>query len=113
VKAGDVDLIAPKGTVDAGDAGIRSTGNLNIAATTVLNASNIQVAGTASGTSSGPSVAVPNISGMTSAGNQSAAQNSVTNDVTRDRTQQAQPIAKDEPPSIITIEVLGYGGGED
>ena len=113
VKAGDVDLIAPKGTVDAGDAGIRSTGNLNIAATTVLNASNIQVSGSTSGVSSGPSVAAPNISGMTSAGNQSAAQNSVTNDVTRDRTQQAQPIAKDEPPSIITIEVLGYGGGED
>ena len=41
VKPGNVDLIAPKGYVDAGDAGIQSTGNLNIAANVVLNASNI------------------------------------------------------------------------
>ncbi len=45
VPAGDVDLIAPEGVVDAGDAGIRSSGNLNIAATQVLNADNISVSG--------------------------------------------------------------------
>ena len=49
VEAGDVDLIAPSGTIDAGDAGIRVTGNLNIAAVSVLNAWNIQVGGAASG----------------------------------------------------------------
>jgi hypothetical protein len=32
------DLIAPSGFVDAGDAGIRSSGNLNIAALQILNA---------------------------------------------------------------------------
>ena len=112
VKAGDVDLVAPKGVVDAGDAGIRSTGNLNIAATTVLNASNIQVSGSTSGVSSGPTVAAPNISGLTSASNQGAAQTSSASDVARGQQRTEQPVAKDEPPSIITIEVLGYGGGE-
>ena len=48
ISAGDVDLIAPKGTVNAGDAGIRA-GNLNIAAQVVLNAENIQVSGASSG----------------------------------------------------------------
>ncbi len=40
VAPSDVDLIAPKGIVDAGDAGIRASGNLNIAALQVLNAGN-------------------------------------------------------------------------
>ena len=47
--ASDVYLIAPHGTVDAGDAGLRATGNLNIAALRVLNADNIKVGGTVTG----------------------------------------------------------------
>jgi hypothetical protein len=47
--AGSANLIAPRGTVDAGEAGIRVAGSLNIAAFTVANADNIQVQGEASG----------------------------------------------------------------
>jgi hypothetical protein len=47
--AGLVNLIAPKGAVDAGDAGIRVAGNLNIAAVQVIGAGNITVVGTSSG----------------------------------------------------------------
>ena len=43
VKAGLVNLIAPKGDVNAGDAGIRVAGNLNIAAVQVIGAGNISV----------------------------------------------------------------------
>ncbi|HUI60128.1 MAG TPA: filamentous hemagglutinin family protein [Steroidobacteraceae bacterium] len=46
---GSVDLIAPTGFVNAGDAGIRVAGNLNIAAVAVLNVGNIKVGGTATG----------------------------------------------------------------
>ncbi|MCS6248268.1 MAG: filamentous hemagglutinin family protein, partial [Opitutus sp.] len=59
VAAGDVDLIAPVGTIDAGDAGIRSLGNISIAALTVLNAANISAGGTTSGT---PPAAAPAVS---------------------------------------------------
>ncbi|MEZ5500754.1 MAG: filamentous hemagglutinin family protein [Steroidobacteraceae bacterium] len=45
---GDVDLYAPRGIVNAGDAGIVA-GNLTIAATAVLGANNIQVSGTSVG----------------------------------------------------------------
>jgi hypothetical protein len=48
VKPGNVDLFAPRGIVNAGDAGIVA-GNLTIAATAVLGASNISVSGTAVG----------------------------------------------------------------
>jgi hypothetical protein len=47
-KPGDVDLFAPRGVVNAGDAGIVA-GNLTIAATAVLGANNISVSGTAVG----------------------------------------------------------------
>jgi hypothetical protein len=47
--AGLVNLIAPRGTVNAGDAGIRVAGDLNIAALQVIGANNITVGGTATG----------------------------------------------------------------
>jgi len=49
LKAGLVNLIAPTGIVNAGDAGIRVAGNLNIAAVQVIGASNITVVGTSTG----------------------------------------------------------------
>jgi filamentous hemagglutinin len=49
LRPGLVNLIAPKGAVDAGDAGIRVAGNLNIAALQVIGAANITVVGTSSG----------------------------------------------------------------
>ena len=53
-----VDLVAFVGSVNAGDAGIRVSGNINLAAVAVLNAANIQVQGTATGipTVQGPPV---------------------------------------------------------
>lgn len=47
--ASDVYLFAPQGAIDAGDAGLRSTGNVTLGAQQVLNASNIQAAGAVSG----------------------------------------------------------------
>ncbi len=49
VKPGDVDLIAPAGFVNAGDAGIGSSGNLNVAAQQVVGLDNIQVGGVSTG----------------------------------------------------------------
>ena len=111
VPPGDVDLIAPAGIVDAGDAGIRVTGNLNIAATKVLNAGNISAGGSSSGVPNAPTVAAPNVGGLTSASSSSAAANSAANNVSNQaRENNTQPV--EEAPSTITVEVLGYGGGD-
>jgi hypothetical protein len=109
VPAGDIDLIAPKGVVDAGDAGIRSSGTLNIAAVQVLNASNIQVTGTSTGVPSAPVVAAPNLGNLSVASNTVAATNGAANEMSK--KPQTQPAAE-EAPSVISVEVLGYGGGD-
>ena len=110
-KPSNIDLIAPVGAVDAGDAGIRATGNLNIAATIVLNSSNIQVAGTTSGAPSAPSVASPNIGGLSAANTSTAATNTAAMGQQQQQQQQQTPVQDQE--SNFTVEVLGYGGGSD
>ncbi|MDB6153467.1 MAG: hypothetical protein JWL90_1920, partial [Chthoniobacteraceae bacterium] len=109
VTPGDVDLIAPKGIIDAGDAGIRVSGNLNVAAVQLLNADNIQVAGASAGTPAAPAVAVPSLGGLTAPSSSVAANSTVAEEAAKRARTQANP--QEELPSIITVEVLGYGGG--
>jgi filamentous hemagglutinin family protein len=113
VEAGNVALIAPQGVVDAGDAGIRATGNLTIAATAVLNASNIQVAGGTAGVPSAPAVAAPNIGGLTAASSAAAATTNTATQMAQPKKEEEEEDEKEEVPSIIEVEVLGYGGGEE
>jgi len=105
VPIGTINLIAPRGTVDAGDAGIRA-GNLNVAALRVVNADNIQVTGKASGI---PLVQAVNTGALTAA---SAAASAAT--------QVAQDIAKNNASGgavrrwTISVQVEGFGdaGGD-
>lgn len=110
VEPGSVNLIAPRGTVDAGDAGIRATGNITIAAAQVLNADNISAGGTTVG-GAAPPAAAPNIAGLSSASSSTAATSTAAQDVTRQA--ESQQAANEQPPSNVTVEVLGYGGGEN
>jgi len=111
VPPGNVSLIAPNGTVDAGDAGIRATGNITIAAVSVLNADNISAGGATVGVPAAPVAAAPNIAGLSSAGNTTGAASNAADQVANQARQQADP--EDQIPSIFTVEVLGYGGGDE
>lgn len=100
VPASNVYPIAPRGIFDAGDAGIRSTGTVNIVAQTVLNANNIAAAGGVSGAKTadtgglGGAVAAPANTPITKT-------DSFNNTATTDHN----------AASTLSVELLGYGDG--
>ncbi|WP_160118125.1 filamentous haemagglutinin family protein [Pandoraea pulmonicola] len=103
VPAGDVDLIAPLGTIDAGEAGIRVSGNANVAALHVVNAENIQVQGKSTGM---PTVAAVNVGALANASTTASQAASASQDaVARDRA-----AARQSRPSIFNVRMLGTGG---
>ena len=67
IPAGNVDLDAPVGTVNAGDAGIGAAGNINIAAAHVIGVLNINFGGTATGVPSDLSGLSASLSGVSNA----------------------------------------------
>ncbi len=107
---GSVDLLAPKGIVDAGDAGIRAAGNLNVAAVQVVGADNIRVGGVATGTPVSDSGV---LAGAAAAGS------SVGAAVARSADEFGRDVAsnnntglsntRQSMPSFIRVEVLGLG----
>jgi len=102
VPAGDIDLIAPLGTIDAGEAGIRVSGNVNLAALHVVNADNVQVQGKSTGM---PVVASVNVGALTNASAAAAQASAAAQDVMqRERAAQRQAL-----PSVFTVRVLGFG----
>jgi filamentous hemagglutinin family protein len=101
-EASSVYLLTPRGEVDFGTAGGRSSGNLVVAATVVVNAGNIQVQGTTTGI---PVISVPNVGALTSGSNAAgagvkSADTATASGGNRDRA------------SVFIVEVIGYGGGD-
>lgn len=97
-----LDLIAPRGEVNAGDAGIRVVGDLNIAALRVVGLDNIEVSGDATGL---PEAVQANVGALTAASAASGAVAKAAEDIGR---REAQPVIRDTP-SIITSRFLGFG----
>ncbi|MBT2745383.1 MULTISPECIES: filamentous haemagglutinin family protein [unclassified Lysobacter] len=101
-KAADAVLVAPRGTIDAGDAGIRISGNLILAAQTVANADNIQV--------DGDSVGIPVARGVDGGALAAASSANAGVDAAADAMVQQRPaVATRDIPALISVQVIGFG----
>jgi hypothetical protein len=110
VAQGNVDLIAPVGTVNAGDAGIGAAGNINIAALSVIGVSNISFGGTATGVPAQVSNIGASLSGASSAA--SGASNASTSAVANNAAEKeaAAPLAQ---TALSWLDVFVTGLGEE
>ena len=103
IPAGNIDLTAPVGTIDAGEAGVRSSGNLNLAAARLANTSGFSAGGKTTGNAAPPSVSLASVeaAGATAGASQAAAQN-----LNGSHTE-------NQLPTIVEVEVLSIGGETD
>ncbi|HEX4975118.1 MAG TPA: filamentous hemagglutinin family protein, partial [Pseudomonadales bacterium] len=102
--ARSVDLVAPIGEINAGDAGIGASGNINIAAARVIGADNIDIGGVAVG------VPVADTSGFTGgfsgADGAAAAVNKASEDAAESTSD--SPVA-DEALAWLEVTFAGFG----
>jgi hypothetical protein len=106
--AGSVNLIAPVGAVDAGDAGIGAAGNINLAAATVVGAGNINFGGTATGVPPAVGNITASLSGAVSAA--SATTNSASSLDMNNNKDQPAPLAQS---GLSWLDVFITGLGEE
>jgi filamentous hemagglutinin len=107
VSPGDVYLFAPRGVVNAGDAGIVA-GNLTVAATAVIGANNITVSGTSVGVPLAPPALGANFAGASSTAGASA--NAAENFNASAATASNTPVAD---AAIGWLDVFVTGLGEE
>lgn len=105
VKAGSVDLYAPAGEINAGDAGIGAAGNIYLGALVVRGADNINFGGTSAGVPVAPPAPV-------SVGLSLQDASKVANEATQSLASVSDMSAKDFKPTFLSVEVIGMGEEE-
>jgi filamentous hemagglutinin family protein len=107
VTPGNVNLIAPIGTVNAGDAGIGSAGNINIAAQTVIGANNINFGGTATGVPAATSNVAAGLTGVSNTAN--SASNAAVESATTSSAAEKPASLADSALGWLDVFVTGLG----
>jgi filamentous hemagglutinin family protein len=111
VSPGNVDLVAPEGTVNAGDAGIGAAGNINIAALHVVGLDNIQFGGNSTGVPSQVSNIGASLSGVSNTA--SSATNSSTSAAAAGGEKEAAAAAPLASTALSWLDVFVTGLGEE
>ena len=104
-KAGNVSLFAPKGIVNAGEAGIGGN-NVTISAAAVMGTNNIQVGGTSTGVPQASSGSLA--AGLTGASNLTANVTQVAQ-TSAELDEKSKKINSNSALSLLSIDLLGFG----
>jgi hypothetical protein len=105
--ASTLDLYAPMGEINAGDAGILAKGNANFGAVRLVGADNLSIGGVAQGAPP-PAPSAPVTVGPSSAGNASNAGIAKATDTDDDDEKKR----KRRPKRRLWLDFLGFGSGE-
>jgi hypothetical protein len=108
--AGNVDLVAPAGTVNAGDAGIGAAGNINIAARSVIGLDNIQFGGTATGVPAQISSIGASLSGASAAAGSASNASTAAAEGAAAEKEAAAPLSQ---AALSWLDVFVTGLGEE
>ena len=104
IAAGDVFLFAPRGVVDAGEAGIGGT-NVTISATAVLGANNISIGGVGTGV---PQASTGSIAaGLTGTSNMTASVSQAGETAVKQDDDKKKK--KDAMLGLLSVDILGFG----
>jgi filamentous hemagglutinin len=109
VVGGAIHLATPRGVINAGEAGIRSAGDLTLAANAVIGADNISAGGQATGVPTAPAVVTPDLGAASAAAGVSKTAEQSTesmNDKDKDKTAQN---AGNQSVNLLSVDVLGFG----
>jgi hypothetical protein len=119
INRGTTYLIAPNGTVSAGDAGVRASGDLFVYGNQVVGAPNFSSGGMSSGVPATADSSGISVSGVGSLGDAAKAASDATSALAG-ASEDAQKAANDMKqslasfkPNLISVEVLGYGAGTE
>lgn len=102
-RPGDINLFAPRGYIDAGEAGVNAVGNITLVTPEVRNADMVVAGGSSSGV---PVSDAGSLAGVLSAASGSTAG---TNKAMENVGGQAGAPMESFKPSFINVEVLGFG----
>ena len=109
VVPGSVDLYAPTGAINAGDAGIGAAGNIFLGAQQVIGANNINFGGTGAGVPV-TAVAPVSVSGMGNVQDASKAADQATQSLNNsNELSKLQEALANFKPTFISVDVIGLG----
>lgn len=105
---GTVDLFAPYGEINAGEAGIRSAGNINLGARVVIGAENISAGGVTTGVPAVGAVSMSFGAGVTADPNSSSKSGE---QLAQSSSSVSTKDSSAFTPSFVTVDVIGMGDG--
>ncbi|BBA32321.1 uncharacterized protein sS8_0353 [Methylocaldum marinum] len=109
VVGGAIHLATPRGVINAGEAGIRSAGDLTLAANAVIGADNISAGGQATGVPTAPAVVTPDLGAASAAAGVSKTAEQSTESMSDKDNENSARNNGNQNAALLSVDVVGFG----